>query len=356
MTPGARVASRYVIHEHIGSGGMQDVFLARDELLELDVAMKRPQLGQHDRRFARSAEIAARINHYNVAKTLDYFEEHDQPVLIEEYVAGETLEAKIERFKAVDPHLGARTLLHLAKGVAASHHAGVIHRDLKPSNVLVAAGVNLHALKITDFGIATLTEEVFDQAAKVGDLTKSTSQTIRGALPYMAPELMFRSPKDTPTSAADIWSVGALMFKLLTGEYPFGVYLEAAVNVRNRHRKAWPEFMVRNPQFKPLAIELRNIVERCLEYDASKRPSADALVEQCAELCFINAERTEGRIVNFIQNGRSGFAKDDEGTVFFSMESVYGERRPGAARNNRVCYSRFPGQPRCRGHPVVVID
>jgi serine/threonine protein kinase len=96
-----------------------------------------------------------------------------------------------------------------AKGVAASHHAGVVHRDLKPSNIIAEPGVNLHQLKITDFGISTLTEEVFAQAAKNGDLTRSTSGTIRGALPYMAPEMMFRSPGDHPGSEADIWSLGA---------------------------------------------------------------------------------------------------------------------------------------------------
>ena len=106
------------------------------------------------------------------------------------------------------PHLGARVFHHLSKGVAASHHAGVVHRDLKPSNIIAEPGVNIQELKITDFGIATLTEEVLAQAAKEGDLTRSTSGTIRGALPYMAPEMMFRSPGDHPGSEADIWSLG----------------------------------------------------------------------------------------------------------------------------------------------------
>ena len=214
--------------------------------------------------------------------------------LIEEYVPGETLEAKLTRFGAVDPHLGARVFHHLSKGIAASHHAGVVHRDLKPSNIITEPGVNLHELKITDFGIATLTEEVFAQAAKEGDLTRSTSGTIRGALPYMAPEMMFRSPGDHPGSPADVWSLGAMMFKILTGDYPFGVYLEAAVNVKNQTRKQWPAFMTRNPQYKPLAEELQDIIERCLEYDTQGRPTADDLVSEFSKLCYINVHRTEG--------------------------------------------------------------
>ena len=194
MKTGDIVSSRYVVRDHIGRGGMQDVYLASDQLLGIEVALKTPQAGQENRRFIQSAKIAARINHHNVAKTLDYFEENDRLFLIEEYVPGETPEVKLTRVGAVDPHLGARVFHHLSKGTAASHHAGVVHRDLKPSNIIAEPGVKFHQLKITDFGIATLTEEVFDEAAKEGDLTRSTSGTIRGALPYMAPEMMFRKP------------------------------------------------------------------------------------------------------------------------------------------------------------------
>ena len=349
------VSSRYLIRKHVGRGGMQDVYLAVDQLLGLEVALKTPLAGQPDRRFIQSAKIAARVNHHNVAKTLDYFEENGRLFLIEEFVSGETLEVKLNRFGAVDPHLGARVFHHLSKGVAASH-AGVVHRDLKPSNIIAESGINLHELKITDFGIATLTEEVFAQAAKDGDLTRSTSGTIRGALPYMAPEMMFRSPGDHPGSAADIWSLGAMMFRLLTGEYPFGVYLDAAVNVKNQTRKDWPGFMIRNPQYKPLSEELQNIIERCLSYNPQERPSADKLVEEFSKLCYINVHRTEGVVTNLIQNGHSGFASDAESIVFFSMESVYGTRKPSTGTNSRICYSKFPGSPRQRGHPIVVID
>jgi serine/threonine-protein kinase len=208
-------------------------------------------------------------------------------------------------------------------------------------------------LKITDFGIATLTEEVFEEAAKDGDLTRSTSGTIRGALPYMAPEMMFRSPGDHPGSPADICSLGAMMFKILAGDYPFGVYLEAAVNVKNQTRKRWPAFMTSNAQYKPLAENLQSIVERCLIYDGDERPTADQLVTEFSGLCYINVHRSEGEVTNLIQNGYSGFTDDEEGGVFFSMESVYGSRRPGTTKNR---YSKFPGSPRYRGHPIVVID
>ena len=80
------------------------------------------------------------------------------------------------------------------------------------------------------------------------------------------------------------------------------------------------------------------------------------MVKEFSKLCFINVHRTEGDVSNLIQNGYSGFTDDADGGVFFSMESVYGKRRPGITKNKRVCYSRFPGSPRYRGHPIVVID
>jgi serine/threonine protein kinase len=107
-----------------------------------------------------------------------------------------------------------------SSGLAASHAAGVAHRDLKPSNILVAPALEI--VKITDFGIATLAEELFEEVAMKGDLTKSTSGTIKGALPYMAPEMMFRRADDFVGTEADIWSLGAMMFRLITGVYPFG--------------------------------------------------------------------------------------------------------------------------------------
>ena len=349
------VGSRYQIIDHIGRGGMQEVFLARDQLLEMEVALKTPQVGQVAKRFKNSARIAARVNHHNVAKTLDYFTDSGVECLVEEFVPGETLEAKLERFGCLDPHLGAGVLHHLAKGVAASHRVGVVHRDLKPSNIMVTGGVNLQHLKITDFGIATLTQEVFDDAAKYGDITRSTSGTIRGALPFMAPEMMFRQPGENPGKTVDIWSVGAMMFKLLTGEYPFGVYLEAAVNVKNRERKPWPRFMTQKAQFTPLAKELQALVDSCLQYDPENRPTAQDLSVKCQDLCYLSVKRKEGTVTNLIQNGYSGFIDGPDEKVFFPMESVYGAVRPDTNQHRHVCYSSFPGSPRFRAHPVIVL-
>ena len=349
------IGGRYEVVEHVGRGGMQEVYRAYDGLLDINVALKTPQTIQSAKRFKTSAHVAAKVNHHNIAKTLDYFIEGDAEYLIEEFIDGETLDEKQQKLGVLDPHLGARVLHHLAKGVTASHRVNVVHRDLKPSNVMTARGVNVHELKITDFGIATLTKEVFDDAAEQGDITLSNSGTIKGALPFMAPEMMFRQPGENPGKSVDIWSIGAMMFKLLTGEYPFGVYLSAAVNVQAKKRKPWPAFMTDNNQLAPLATELQSVVDSCLEYDPGKRPEASDIAGKCEELCYLSVERHIGSVSNLIQNNYSGFISGDE-TTFFSMESVYGTRRPNTAENRHVCFSSFPGSPRPRAHPVIVIN
>jgi serine/threonine-protein kinase len=346
------IGERYKIIEHVGRGGMQEVYRANDLLLDIDVALKTPQTTQAAKRFRTSALVAAKVNHHNIAKTLDYFIDGESECLIEEFIDGETLDEKQQKLGILDPHIGAQVLHLLAKGVTASHRAGVIHRDLKPSNVIATKGVNVNQLKITDFGIATLTKEVFDEAAHAGDITLSNSGTIKGALPFMAPEMMFRKPGENPGESVDIWSIGAMMFKLLTGDFPFGVYLEAAVNVKNQERKEWPSFMTSNPQFAPLAKELQAVVDSCLEYDPIARPSASDIAKMCEDLCYLTVERREGTVQNLIQNGYSGFIT---GGTFFSMESVYGTKKPDAGDNKRVCFSSFPGSPYPRAHPVIVM-
>lgn len=351
---GAIITGRYEVIKHIGAGGMQDVYLVTDKILGGEFALKTPQLGQKTRRFQASAVIAGKVNHHNVAKTLDYFEDDGNVYLIEEFVNGETLEDKIKRRSFLDPHLAARTLHLLAKGIRASHIQGVIHRDLKPSNIMVDSGLGIRELKITDFGIATLTEEVFNEAAESGDITRSNSGTVRGALPFMAPEMMFRKQGDKLTCALDIWSIGAMMFKLLTSEYPFGVYFDAAVNVKNKQRLPWPSFMTANPQFAPLARELQEIVDSCLNHDPTKRPTAEDLVSRCQNLCYQFSERHVATVNRLIQNGASGFASNSAHSIFFSTHSIYGNTP--VTGSSVISYSKFPGHPADRAHPVIVFS
>nr|WP_314467954.1 protein kinase [uncultured Novosphingobium sp.] len=135
MTDNIVLASRYEVVRHIGDGGMQKVFLAKDKLTKRDVALKTPLPGEA-KNFADSARIAAKVNHHCVAKTYDYFLDAGNQYIIEEYVPGPNLEDAVPEGRWLDPHEGARLFLGAARGIAASHAVGVVHRDLKLSGAM----------------------------------------------------------------------------------------------------------------------------------------------------------------------------------------------------------------------------
>jgi serine/threonine-protein kinase len=348
------VGGRYAIVSELGSGGMQHVYRAYDRLRGVEVALKTPQAGQVLKKFANSAIISARINHHNVAKTLDYLEEDGAPYLAEELVEGGTIEeACLAPAGFVDPHTGARLFRLLAKGLAASHHAGVVHRDLKPSNIVVGGGYNLDSVKITDFGIATLTEEVFEEEiTERGDITKTTSGTVKGALPYMAPEMMFRKTGDYVGREADVWSLGAVMFHVLTGTLPFDEGLIVPANVMTGKRAPWPTFMTNNQQFASLAQSLQELIEWCLQKAVADRPSADDLMNACNDLMYYSGTWVTGRVHNMPAPSFGYIYGSDGRKAFFHRDSTYGPTKPTVGA--KVLYSSSDGTPHQRAFPLIV--
>lgn len=351
MVQGSTLQQRYVVGPKIGDGGMQAVFRAYDNLIERDVALKTPLPGQASKKFSDSAVTAGRVNNPYIAKTYDYFEESGASYLVEELVDGDNLEEVVPEGQSIDPNTAAHLMLSLAKGIAASHHAGVVHRDLKPSNVVCVRGSLLSIVKITDFGIATLTDEVFAEEAQSGELTKSTSGTIKGAIPFMSPEMLFRQPGDHPGRASDVWSLGAMMFKLLTGEFPFGVAMMVPVNIKTGNRTAWPAFMRSKSQFVGLVDELQKIVESCLIEDETKRPAADDIVAACENLCLSTANRSG--VVDTVSGNTGRIRARGGGLVHFHVDSVYGSR--ALAVSDSVMFASYPGTPYPRAHPVSVL-
>lgn len=298
LVPGDVIGGRYNIHRYLDEGGMQFVYVARDELTDRLVALKTPKNKSAKKRFRRSAIVAAKVNHPNVAKTLDYVRVGDQRYLIEELIEGKDLKAALlEDAVILDPYLAAKVLHHLAKGVAAAHHAGVVHRDLKPTNIMVVGDYSLTELKITDFGIAKMAGDELQEAVEGGEASLTTSQTAVGALPYMAPEAIER-PKEVG-APADIWSIGAIMYHLLSGQYPFGQGLKAVPQIIAAKLPEVPAFLTANPQFAPLAKEVMDIALSCLKKDPAERPTADRLVERCSELCYTSSPRKRGVVNDF---------------------------------------------------------
>lgn len=345
---GTVVGSRYRIDASIGAGGMQNVMLAFDLTLERNVALKFPKNASAAKRFKRSALVSAKVNHPNVAKTLDYFFDSNE-YLVEEFCDGLDLGQIIKKVVPFfDPLFAAFVFHRLAKAVAASHHVDVVHRDLKPSNIMAIGGPRLSDFKITDFGIAKLAEDELGTAIEGGDETITSSGTALGAIPYMSPEMI--DDFGSASKPTDIWSLGAILYELLSGVRPFGSNLKAIRVIGSGRSPDRPAYLDGNSQLKQLGDELFAICLKCLSYKASDRPTADELVGLCEALCYTRADRYFGDL-NSMRNTFWGFIKENGGgDVFFHRDNVYG---PRISVNDRVWYSRFDGGKAPRAFPII---
>ncbi|MGB0099178.1 MAG: protein kinase [Nocardioides sp.] len=206
------IAGRYALDREIGRGGMGAVWLARDEVLGRDVAVKRlglaPGGSANDlERAAREARLAARLNHPHVVAVYDLVLEDDQQWLVMEYVEGLTLSALVQRDGALAPDRAAPVIRQAADALAAAHAAGIVHRDVKPSNILVTPAGQV---KLSDFGIARAE----------ADASLTQTGLVTGSPAYLSPEV---ATGKQATSASDVWSLGATLFHALAGRPPYDV-------------------------------------------------------------------------------------------------------------------------------------
>ncbi|RVI98115.1 serine/threonine protein kinase [Sinorhizobium meliloti] len=347
MTP---LAGRYAPEDYIGAGGMQHVYLALDRLFQRHVALKTPKDESGTKRFQQTAVVSARVNHQNVAKTLDYFEDIDRPFLIEELVIGEDLRSVMEgKLPHLPPSTCARIFHKLAKGLAASHAADVVHRDLKPSNIMVLGGPVFTDVKITDFGIAKMAEDEIGQWVEEGGGATS-SKTVLGAIPYMSPEAI--NDFKTAKKSSDVWAIATIVYELLSGEPPFGKRLNSIPKIIEAAPPKKPA-QLNSAQFKSLGTQIYDIILTCLDKDETKRPTASQLVSLCEELCYSMPRYSYGEVVELTGPGRpTGKIRDDSGVLLmYHPSNFYGSSR--VKIGNRVWFGRDPGIPRERAFPIV---
>ena len=205
---GFKVLVPCVLWDRIGSGGMGAVYLARHLNLDIDVAVKcllSRHLGSDDSiaRFRREARVAARLNHPNLVRVYDVLEAHGVHYLVMEYVQGETLGQRTDRRGPLSRDEALAVMKAAARGIAELHAREIVHRDLKPANLLVSAEGEV---KVADFGLVR-------QHGSADGITQSG--TAFGTLSYMPPEQFDDASKVGPP--ADIWSLGATMFRALVG-------------------------------------------------------------------------------------------------------------------------------------------
>ncbi len=206
------IAGRYTLGREIGRGGMGAVYVAHDEVLGREVAVKRigmlPGASMPDlARAEREARLAATLNHPHVVSVFDLVEEQDHHWLVMEYVEGESLAERIRSSGPLDHASAANIMWQVADALAAAHRAGITHRDVKPSNIMVSADGQA---KLTDFGIARA------QA----DATLTQTGLVTGSPAYLAPEVASGAGA---SAASDVWSLGATLFHALTGAPPYDV-------------------------------------------------------------------------------------------------------------------------------------
>jgi eukaryotic-like serine/threonine-protein kinase len=206
------IAGRYTLDREVGRGGMGAVWLARDETLGRDVAIKRigtaPGGESADlTRAEREARLAARLNHPHVVAVFDLITEGDERWLVMEYVDGVTLSGLVQRDGALTPDQASPLIRQAADALAAAHAAGIVHRDVKPSNILVTSDGQV---KLSDFGIARAE----------ADASLTQTGLVTGSPAYLAPEV---ASGQMATTASDVWSLGATLFHALAGRPPYEV-------------------------------------------------------------------------------------------------------------------------------------
>jgi eukaryotic-like serine/threonine-protein kinase len=253
---GTVLSGRYRLEAKLGSGGMSTVYLARDQTLDRQVAVKvmhREMSEQADQlaRFRQEARAVAKLSHPNVVSVIDAGEDGGHPYIVFEYVAGETLKQRVSRDGALAPQEAIAYAIEIARGLSMAHARKMVHRDIKPQNILIDAEGRA---KLTDFGISRQLEQ---------DGMTATGRVL-GTTDYVAPEQAMGRQVD-PRS--DIYSLGVVLYEMLVGQVPFAA--DSQVGVAMKHvNEELPDVQRRRPEVSA-AVAL--VVERATAKDPAQR-------------------------------------------------------------------------------------
>jgi serine/threonine-protein kinase len=275
---GTTLSGRYRLEARIGSGGMSTVYCALDETLERRVAIKllnREVSSDSDEleRFRREARAVAQLSHPHIVGVIDAGEDDGRPYIVFEYVEGETLKERIQRRGRLPVPEAVAYGIEIARALGAAHARHIIHRDVKPQNVLIDEE---GSAKVTDFGIArTLEEEGLTADGRV-----------IGTTDYVSPE---QAMGHDVTGQSDLYSLGIVLYEMLTGQVPFKGDTPVAVAMKHV-REPLPDVQRKRPE---ISAALASVVDRATAKQPADRYRDDAeLIADLEDVLAIETART----------------------------------------------------------------
>lgn len=303
---GTSLNGRYRLEARIGAGGMSTVYRATDQTLERQVAVKlmnREVAGDSDllERFRREARAVAQLSHPHIVGVIDAGEDDHRPYIVFEYVHGETLKERIRRLGPLPVSEAVAYSIEIARALGAAHARHIVHRDVKPQNVLIDEDGRA---KVTDFGIARTMEE---------DGLTADGRVI-GTTDYVSPE---QALGRRVTGQSDLYSLGVVLYEMLTGEVPFTGDSQVAVAMKHV-REELPDVQRGRPE---ISAALASIVDTATAKREEDRYADDA--ELIADLEDVLA----------IETSRSGVAPGEATTVLRTLPNSARSRLPYRLRH-----------------------
>ena len=320
---------------------MATVWRAEDPLLARAVAIKTldPTLAEDEAirvRFRREAVAAAAVAHPNIVATYDTGEDDGIAYIVMELVEGATLRQAIDLHGALPPARAADIAAQVADALSAAHARGLVHRDVKPSNVLVQLDGRV---KVTDFGIAKAADQAHEELTRAGN--------VMGTARYLAPEQLEGHAVD---ERADVYSLGLVLYEMLTGHSPFGADTEIAHRRRAAHRPAPPRVLTARPGLAP---GLAHVIDRALERDPANRwPNAAAMRDALDTVSCRGAGPHRGR---HHARGAPAPPATDAAALYPHRDPDHRQRRGRRRRPDPRMDPRPGPRLRCAGTPDIVI-
>ena len=281
LSKGQKINNRYEIVKSIGEGGMANVYLANDTILNRKVAVKvlRGDLSSDEkfiRRFEREALSVSNLSHPNIVEVYDVGVEENNHYIVMEYIEGKTLKQLLKKRESLTLAEVIDIMTQLTDGIAHAHEAYIIHRDIKPQNIMIEDDGRI---KITDFGIA--------MALNATQLTQTNS--VMGSVHYLPPE---QASGKSATIKSDIYSLGIMMYELLTGTVPFKG--DNAVEIAIKHMKdKIPSIRKQDPSI-PQSVE-NIILKACAKNPRNRYDSAKTMHEDLLN-CMTEAHQNDKKI------------------------------------------------------------